>query len=156
KVLNLFNKIYKPVYTSVSSYLQKVLNPVQYFNDVVITLQASEKSGFDPAKGKFAVPYLITQKVIKEGDFQRSFQYINKLIEERHRDRAMSANWRNSGIGKYSLQTLDRRLQKARGKAGRQVRSHMISVKGELLDLFEQEGFIRYEMINGKKEQLKK
>lgn len=32
----------------------------------------------------------------------------------------------------------------------------MIVVKAELVDLFEQEGFIRYEMINGKKEQLKK
>ncbi len=156
KVLNLFNKIYKPVYKNVSEYLKSTKNSVQYFNDVILTMQAAEKKGFDPAGKKFAIPYLITQKISKEGDFQRSFQYIKKLITERKRIRAMPAEWRGSGIGKYALQTLERRILKARAKGGRQVRLHMLSVRSELIDLFEQEGFIRYEMINGKKEQLKK
>jgi len=156
KVLNLFNKVYKPVFKSVTDYLKTTKNSVQYFNDIVTTMQTAEKMGVEATRGKTPVPYLITQKVSKEGDFQRSYAYIKKLIEERRRLRAMSPAWRNSGIGKYSIQTLDRRLQKARGKAGRQIRSHMVSVRAELIDLFEQEGFIRYEMINGKKEQLKK
>ncbi len=156
KVLNLFNKIYKPVYTQTTSYLKTVKNPVQYFNDVVLALKASEADDFDPAKKKFSVPYLITQKVSREGDFQRTYQYIKKLIAERKRARALPASWRSSGLGKYALQTLDRRVQKARAKGGRQIRTHMLSVRTELIDLFEQEGFIRYEMINGKKEFLKK
>lgn len=156
KVLNLFSKIYKPVYQSVNEYLKGSKTPVQYFNDVILTMQAAEKSDFDPVGKKFAIPYLITQKISKEGDFQRSFQYIKNLIEERKRIRAMPEGWRNSGIGKYALQTLDRRILKARAKGGRQVRAHMLSARAELIDLFEQEGFIRYEMINGKKEQLKK
>ncbi|MCB0349878.1 MAG: tetratricopeptide repeat protein [Bdellovibrionales bacterium] len=156
KVLNLFNKIYKPVYKNVTEYLKSSKNSVQYFNDVILTMQAAEKPGFDPSSSKFVVPYLITQKISKEGDFQRSFQYIKKLIAERNRVRRMPASWRNSGIGKYALKTLDTRILKARAKAGRQIRAHMISVRTELIDLFEQEGFIRYEMINGKKEQLKK
>lgn len=156
KVLNLFNKIYRPVYSDVNKYLSSVKNPVQYFNDVIKVIQASDKPNFDPTKVKFAIPYLITQKVTKEGDFQRSFQYIKRLIEERRRINSMPTSWRNSGLGKYARQTIDRRLQRARAKAGRQIRAHMLAVRAELLDLFEQEGFIRYEMINGKKESLKK
>ncbi|OFZ12365.1 MAG: hypothetical protein A2Z20_00860 [Bdellovibrionales bacterium RBG_16_40_8] len=156
KVLNLFNKIYKPVYRQMTSYLQAQKNPVKYFNDVVLTMLAAKKTDLSIAKSNFAIPYLITQKVSKEGDFQRSFHYIKKLIDERKSVRAMPALWRSSGIGKYALQTLDRRLLRARAKGGRQIRSHMINLRTELIDIFEQEGFIRYEMINGKKEQLKK
>lgn len=156
KVLKLFSKIYKPVYQSVSQYLVSTKNPVQYFNDVILTMQAAEKNGVESLKKKAGIPYLMTQKVSKEGDFQRSYQYIKKLIEERKRAKQMAVSWRTSGIGKYALQTLDRRILKARAKAGRQIRAHMIAVRTELIDLFEQEGFIRYEMINGKKEQLKK
>jgi hypothetical protein len=36
------------------------------------------------------------------------------------------------------------------------VRNHLLSIKEELVDLIEQEGFARYEMINGRKETLKK
>lgn len=156
KVLNLFNKIYRPVYKSVDQYLREVKNSTQYFADVVLSMQAASKGGGSSVKKKSHIPYLVTQKVSKEGDFQRSFEYIKKLIEERKRAKAQSGKWKASGIGKYSLQTIDRRIEKAKAKAGRQVRAHMLSMKSELVDLFEQEGFIRYEMINGKKEQLKK
>ncbi len=129
---------------------------MQYFNDVVTTLQTAEKIGVEAAKSRSTIPYVITQKVEQEGDFQRTYQYIKKLIEERRRVRALPAAWRSTGLGKYSLQTLDRRIQKARAKGGRQIRGHMLAARTELIDLFEQEGFIRYEMINGKKEQIKK
>jgi tetratricopeptide (TPR) repeat protein len=156
KVLDLFTKLYRPVYKQVNEYLNKVKDPVKYFTDVVYTLQMAEKEGFNPQKVKLPVPYLVTRKATKEGDFQRSFKYIKKLIAEKKTISRLSSGWRTSGIGKYASQTIDRRLQKARAKAGRQVRVHMISVKGELVDLFEQEGFIRYEKINGKKELIKK
>lgn len=156
KVLNLFNKIYRPVYKNMTSYLKTVSNPVQYFNDMVMAMLAAERAGFDPSSSKFAIPYLVIQKISKEGDFQRAFQYIKQLVAERKRVRALSPEWRGSAIGKFSTATLDRRIQKARAKAGRQIRAHMISIRAELIDLFEQEGFIRYEMLNGKKESLKK
>lgn len=156
KVLDLFTKIYRPVYGSVSSYLKSPRNPTQYFSDVVLALQAAEQDGFDPAKSKFAIPYLVTQKISTEGDFQRSYEYIKKLVQERNRTKKLAGTWRSSGLGKYALQTLERRIAKAKAKAGRQIRAHMIEIKTELIDLYEQEGFIRFEMINSKKELLKK
>lgn len=68
----------------------------------------------------------------------------------------MPADWQSSAIGKYSLRVMTTRLTKARERAGRQIRAHLEGIKDELFDLFEQEGFIRYEMINGQKERLKK
>ena len=165
KVLNLFNKIYRPLYKNIDTYLTSTRNPVAYFNDTIRGIRennASEDEDMPAKKTSKKVstpsklPELVIQKVTKEGDFQRSFQYIKKLLEERRRINSMPASWRTSALGKYARQTIDRRLQRARAKAGRQVRAHMIAMRTELIDLFEQEGFIRYEMTNGKKEQLKK
>lgn len=155
KVLTLFSSVYRPVVNKTTDYLKNKNNPSDYFNDVAKTLQAAQRPGFDPSRQSFAIPYIVTQYLTKEGDFQRSFSYIRKLIAERKIARQLPSKWKNSGIGKYTLQTLDRRLQKAKTKAGRQIRSHMIAIRAELIDLFEQEGFVRYEMINAKKETLK-
>jgi TolA-binding protein len=156
KVLDLFNKIYRPLYKTTDNYLNSVKNPVTYFNDVVRAMRENEENIGKTTKIKSNLPQLVVNKVSKEGDFQRSFQYIKRLIEEKRKVMAMPASWRSSSLGKYARQTIDRRLQRARAKAGRQVRAHMIAMRTELVDFFEQEGFIRYEMTNGRKEQLKK
>ncbi len=156
KVLNLFNRIYRPVFKDVTSYVKTVRKANQYFADVVKVLVAAEKPNFDPTRASFPIPYVVVQKVIKEGDFQRSYDYIKNLLEERRRIQQQSPAWRASSLGKYALRTVERRIQRARSKAGRQIRAHMLNIRTELIDLFEQEGFIRYEMLNGKKEALKK
>ena len=156
KVLQLFNKIYRPMFKSISSYLKSKRKADDYFKDVVKVLVAAEKKGFDPNKQKFNIPYIAVQKIIKEGDFQRSYSYIKNLLKERRIIRKMPSSWKNSGLAKYALKTIERRIKRARSKAGRQVRAHMLSIRSELVDLFEQEGFIRFEMLNGKKEALKK
>ncbi|MEQ1665513.1 MAG: tetratricopeptide repeat protein, partial [Bdellovibrionales bacterium] len=156
KVLLLFNRIYRAVFKDISSYLNSSKSPNQYFTDAIVAIKAAEKENFDPAKTRFAAPYMVTHKISKEGDFQRSLQYVMKLLSERKKVLALPVAWRSTGMGKYSLQTLDRRIDKARNKAGRQIRTHMIEIRSELVDLFEQEGLIRYEMLNGRKEILKK
>lgn len=156
KVLQLFNKIYRPMFKTITSYLKSKRNPDDYFADVVKVLVAAEKKGFDPSEQKFNIPYIAVQKIIKEGDFQRSYSYIKNLLNERRIIRRMPASWKNSGLAKYALKTIERRVKRARSKAGRQVRAHLLSMRSELIDLFEQEGFIRFEMLNGKKEALKK
>jgi TolA-binding protein len=155
KTLNLFRKIYDPVQEQTSAYLKNTQGSIQYFNDVVKVLQASTDRNFDFTKRSYPIPYIIVQKVVKEGDFQRSFKYIKKLIVERRKIRQMPLAWKQSAIGKFSLQTVDRRLQRARSKAGRQIRAHMLTARGELIDFFEQEGFLRYEYNNSKRESLK-
>lgn len=156
KVLNLFSKIYRPVFKDLTQYLKTQKNPSKYFSDVVKVLVAAEKEGFSSDKANLPLPYIAVQKIVKEGDFQRSYKYIKSLVQERKIVQSLPANWRNSGLGKYSLRTIERRSDRARAKAGRQVRAHMLSMRTELIDLFEQQDFIRYEMLNGKKELLKK
>lgn len=68
----------------------------------------------------------------------------------------MPAEWRGSALGTYAAQTLERRTQRARARGGRQARAHLVFLRSELIDFFEQEGFIRFEMLSGKREQVQK
>lgn len=156
KVLNLYNRIYRPVFRDISAYVKSVKDPQRYFVDVVRVLAAAEKDGFDPRKLDSKIPYVAVQKIIREGDFQRSYDYIKGLMKERAVIQKQSSVWQGSGLGKYAKRTVERRLTRARARAGRQIRAHLLSIRTDLIDLFEQEGFIRYEMINGQREALKK
>jgi len=156
KVLKTFGKIYRPLFKDLTQYLKSDKTANQYFADVVKVLVEAEKADFSAKATKLPLPYIAIQKIVKEGDFQRSYQYIKSLVAERKIIRGLPVGWRNSGLGKYSLRTIDRRSDRARAKAGRQVRAHMIAMRTELIDLFEQLDFLKYEMLNGRKELLKK
>ena len=153
KVLNLFVKLYKPVYKDVLEVM-KTYKVDDYFEEVVKILSDWKNNSFD--QSKYKIPLMIARKVSQEGDYQISYGYIKKLIDELNRIEKMDVSWKNSSLGKYAKRILVKRLAKAKQRAGIQIRKHFDVVRDELLDLFEQEGFIRYEMINGKKEFLKK
>lgn len=154
KVLDLFARIYKPVYKNVDKTLASVNDDNRYFNMMNEMMRLAKKPDASDAGGP--LPYLVAQKISREADFQAAFQYIRKLLEEKKRIEGLPAAWRNGPIGQYSKKVLNTRLTKAKSKAGKIVRQHMFALKEDLIDLLEQEGFIRYEMINGRKESLKK
>lgn len=153
KVLDLFSEIYKPVYKKVDSLLDTKSDPSVYFN-MMVKMMIQKKKGEDTKSEP--IPYVVAQRISQEGGFQKSYEYIRKLLEERRLYNSLPASWRSDNIGRYAKRVLETRLAKAKAKAGRQVRNHLLTIKQELVDLFEQEGFIRFEAINSKKEELKK
>lgn len=155
KVLNLFNRIYKPVYDQIDRVLDNVNKSDRYFT-MINDMMRINKSGKSSDKMSMPLPYLVAQKITREADFQNTFQYIRKLIEEKKRIEKLPVQWQNSSVGSYAKKVLNTRLVKAKQKAGKIVRNHLLNIKEELIDLIEQEGFARYEMINGRKETLKK
>jgi hypothetical protein len=102
------------------------------------------------------IPYIVAQKIVREADFQNSFQYIRRLLDEKKKVKSLAGGWGNSPVGQYAMKVLNTRVQKAMEKAGKIVRNHLLLIREELIDQIEQEGFARYEMINGRKESLKK
>jgi len=156
KVLNLFSRIYKPVYKDVEKLLKTGGDPSALFSEAAKVINDYKRKGEDINRSAYRIPFLVVRKISREGDFKNSYQYIKRLIEERKRIDSMPPNWVNSALGRYSKKVLQTRIKKARQRAGRQIQAHLESIREELFDLVEQEGFIRYEMINGRKESLKK
>lgn len=156
KVLNLFTSLYKPVYKDIVQMLNSGSDPVVYFNEVIRGMRDYKLQGDEINTSKYRIPFLATSKIAKEGDFRHSFRYIKNLLTELRIIRSQPPKWQASAIGKYSTKVVKTRLLKARQRAGRQIKAHLEDIRAELFDLFEQEGFIRYELINGRKESLKK
>ncbi len=153
KVLDLFEKTYSPVQNSITNLLKSNIDANTLFLDLD-KVSVARKSGKTTVAG-IKVPYIVAKKILDEGDVKRAFGYLRKLVDERKKWDA-NKNICKGGLGVYASKILSNRIKNTRVAIGEMTRNHMVLVKNELTDLYDQVGFIRYEMTNGKKESLKK
>lgn len=151
KVLSLYERQYNPALKKVTAFLQNT-SPGIYFQEINKTFRMKR----DPeAKKQLAVPYNILKHVAEEGDVRRTYAYMKKINAEKKLIEG-TPQLKSSSVGSYAARIVNNRLNSARDVIGDQVKRHLSDIRAELLDLNEQSGFIRYEMINGKKESIKK
>lgn len=157
KVLNLFQKIYQPVYQGVQAYLGSVQDPVRYYRDLVQATQTTSvlKSTASRASSS-RIPELAARYIKQEGDVRRTLSYLRKLEEEKARMDGLLRGWKNASIGKYSQRIVDKRIDATRALAGKQIRQHMLAMEAHLRTLTEQDGLLRFEMLSSKRESLRK
>lgn len=152
KVLTLFEKTYGPVRTQINNFIRNHSNPSDYYAEIE---KAYEVKKGRPATGNFKIPYLALRNVLDQGDVRRALVYLKALADERSRIET-NPSVRNSSLGAYALKIISNRTKNKKIAIGEMVKSHLANMKSELSDLYEQSGFIRYEMISGKKENIKK
>jgi len=152
KVLGLFEKQYNPVQKSIDNFLKTKVAADSYYSEVekAYILKRDEESS-----KKTFLPLKVVNKIYQEGNVRRSLTYIKKLVEEK---RAIEDNpqFRSLPVGAYSLKIVSNRIKGAKAQTGDMVKAHLENMNIELKDLQEQASLIRYEMINGKKETIKK
>jgi len=151
KVLDLFDHTYVPVNNEVNSFLMRVKDPNVYFQEIDFAYNSKSTKQSSRAK----LPALVLNHILREGDVKRGFGYLRALNEEKNRlDQLPSIS--RTALGARGRKIIGNRYKNAKITIGEMVKNHLYSMRSEMRDLFEQAGFIRYEMINGKKEQLKK
>lgn len=152
KVLTLFEKSYGPVRAKVSSFIRNFSDPTAYYNEIE-KAQVLKKG--DELKGQLKLPYMVLKTISDEGDVRRGLAYIKRISEEKQYIEN-TPSLRGSNIGQYGIKLINTRMKNTKISIGEMVRVHLQNMDLELKDLFEQASFVRYEMINGKKESLKK
>lgn len=152
KVLTLFDKQYGPVEKSIQNFINSKSSAEAYFQELNKTVVIKHD---DEAVQNTEISYLAIRHIANEGDVRRTYAYIRRLLEER---RMIEGNpqIKSSAIGTYSLKLLINRTKSSKATVGDMVKAHLQNMLIELKDLREQASLIRYEMINGKKETLKK
>jgi hypothetical protein len=151
KVLSLYEGQYNPSLKQVTTFLQNT-NAESYFTEINKTYQMKKKA---EAKKQLALPYNILKHIAEEGDVRRTYAYLKKINEEKKSIEENSL-LRGSSVGSYASRIVNNRINSTKANIGELVKSHLTNIKAEITDLNEQSSFIRYEMINGKKEILKK
>jgi hypothetical protein len=151
KVLSLFDRTYGPVRARISDFMRSHNDSYSYYNEVEkaqIYFKDIEKPN------NLKIPLMVAKGVLNEGDVRRSLAYIKRLNDER--SRIDESAFRGTPLGLYGLKILANRLKNTKLAIGDMVKGHFQDMRTELKDLYEQAGFVRYEMINGKKEFIKK
>lgn len=151
KVLQLFEKTYGPVSSRVRDFIRSNGEPMAYFTEIERAWAAKKGRG----GGVTRLPTIALNQVLTQGDVRRSLTYLESLDEERAKVESNNA-FRSSPLGQYALKIITNRKRNTQLLVGDMVKAHLLNIRTELRDLYEQAGFIRYEMINGKKEFLKK
>ncbi len=151
KVLSLYEQQYNPALKKVTAFLQNT-NPEIYFQEINKTYQMKKNS---ESKKQLALPYNILKHIAEEGDVRRTYNYLKKINEEKKITES-GASLRASSVGSYATRILNNRINSTKAIIGELVQKHLAVIKAEITDLNEQSSFIRYEMINGKKETIKK
>jgi tetratricopeptide (TPR) repeat protein len=152
KVLDLFVKTYGPIRTQIGEFLKLNKDPMIYYNEIESAYNI--KNNISSA-GHPRLSLKIDFNILREGDVKRAFSYLKLLSAERAKlDSLPSVS--KSSVGAVGRKILANRFRNAKISVGEMVKSHMVNIRSELHDLYEQADFIRYEMMNGEKEQLKK
>lgn len=152
KVLGLYDKQYNPVESRIASFLKTRTLAESFYAEVEKALQL-KKNG--KANIKVDIPIKALNQINEEGDVRRMTAYIRKVQEERIKiDR--NSQVKSSSLGSYATRLLNNRIKNAKVSTGEMVKAHLQNMLAELKDLKDQTALIRYEMINGKKEAIKK
>jgi tetratricopeptide (TPR) repeat protein len=152
KVLDLFDATYGPIANSIFMFLQQNKEAMSYYGELEKTIS---KSAGSKKNLKLSLPMNVTKHILREGDVKRAFQYLKAISNEKKRLDALPG-LNQGGLASYANKVLVNRFRNTRLAIGEMTRVHMMNLRADLKDLAEQAGFIRYEMINGKKESLKK
>lgn len=152
KVLGLFEKSYGPVRNSIGKFMQSHRDPMSYFQEIEKAMNVRREN---KSPSGLKLPYNVAKHITDEGDIKRAFGYLKALTEEKRRLDSHSVLGQGS-LASYANKILSNRSKNTRVSIGEMSRHHLTRLRSELRDLYEQAGFIRYEMINGQKEQLKK
>ena len=145
KVLDLFQKIYSPLFAKVNRLLKRKRSTLSYYQGVIRSV--SRKNG------EFPTP--VASRILREGDFATIHYYIGKIDEEFRLLESLPNSFVNSSLGRWSRKIVRKRRQNARKNAGLLALAHLRVVAGEMKEFFTQEQFLRYEMLRSRRGFLK-
>ena len=149
KVLDLFNRSYRPVYSQVNKIISRKSSSNIYYQALLLSADEQKR------RHTIQYPVSVARRTLREGNVSAVHHYIVKLKQERDLIHGLPYSWKRSRIGRYSQKLIKRKLNQAQKKAGRMIIGHLKSIREELKGFFIQEQYLRYEMLKSKRRFLK-
>ncbi len=144
KVLSLFKITYQPLYKKVNRILSS--SSQFYYANLTRSLRSSSNS----------FPPVIANRISREYDFELLNRYVRYLQSELRVIQGRPQYWRASQIGRYSENLVEKYLKRAQSNINKNIKQHLLVMKSELRSLLNQEKYLRYESLRGKRELLKR
>jgi len=154
KVLDYFNAVYKPVYENINkslswggSYTDYVRSALQFVKNKNADFALSDGSDLPP---------VVMDRVMKNANFNSKILYLIKLKEEKETLEQLPPEWKRDRVGRNASYIINKRIDSIQQSAGKEVRAILLEMRDELKKLHLSEEYLRYDMLKGKREVLKK
>ena len=150
KVLDLFKNSYYPVFSQVNDLIKGRHSQKAHYQSLVLSL--SDQKRYKTVD----YPKVISRRILREAGFSAQHHYINRLKDQRDAVYRQAGFWRRSKAGRYTLALINRQLNRAQIQGGKQALRQLRVIRRELKDFFNQEKYLRYELLRSKRGFLKK
>lgn len=150
KVLELFDRIYKPVLANASQMLDRSEDSRIYWDEVKKSID--ERKNKKDKKTFKRLNDITMSSILKQSLIRSNVHYYEMLVAENQLIAKMSPGWQQSALGKFGKRIIERRRASTQDLVGKLTRNHLLKMKSELRDFFEQNDFLKLEMLGGKKE----
>ena len=154
KVLDVFNIMYLPTLKKVRRSLKWGNLYISYFN-AIMEAKKFRDSGSSGTNSS-SLPPVVLHKVMKNAQFKSHLDYLEKLKTEQVTVQSLPASWRRALVGRNAAYILKSRISTTQKIAGKLVKSTLFSVEKDLNKLSTSEQYLRYDMLRGKREYMKK
>ncbi|MCZ0933300.1 MAG: hypothetical protein OXJ52_09140, partial [Oligoflexia bacterium] len=154
KVLSLFHAVYMPILKEVKSALRRGRNYNSYVKSALAYVQ-NKQDGLGLSDDR-ALPKVVMDQILKNEKFYSLIEYLVKLNQEKALLDSFPAEWRRDRVGRNAYYILNRRIKTTQNSAGKEVRRNLLAVKAELGRLYTSSQYLKYDMLKGKREYLKK
>jgi len=154
KVLDYFNAVYKPIYENINkslkwggSYTDYVRAALNFAKNKELDITLSDGSDLPP---------VVMDRVMRNAKFNSKILYLTKLKEEKELLNQLPPEWKSDRVGRNASYIINRRIDSIQKSAGKEVRAILLEMRDELKRLNLSEEYLRYDMLKGKREILKK
>lgn len=154
KVLNFFNSIYQPLLKEINRSLKWASSYDSYVK-AALDAKRNQEQGLEISDGS-VLPKVVMNRVIKNAKFRSLITYLEKLQEEKKLLDSFPAEWRRDRVGRNANYILKRRIASTTKTAGKEIYNILLHIRKELKRLSLSEQYLRYDMLKGKREYLKK
>ena len=153
KVLDLFNAVYLPTLKSVKGYLKNRHSFRSYLNTM---LQSGDFQSGKKSVSSSVLPSVIIQRISGSSEFQSVAGSLKSLKEEQGRLQAMPYHWVSSRVGRNTAAVIKARVATMKKRAEKLSQITLMEIQEELERLTKLEQYLRYDMLRGKREAVKK
>ena len=154
KVLDFFKVVYLPLLNKVKRSLKWGASYSRYVK-AALDARRNKEQGLEISDGS-ALPQVVMDRVMKNAKFRSLVNYLDRLEGEKSLLETLPSEWRRDRVGRNASSILNRRIASTRKAAGKEVRNILLEVQAELKRLVTSEQYLRYDMLKGKREYLKK
>lgn len=154
KVLDFFNAVYIPLLKDVNRSLRWGTSYDSYVT-AALSARRNKELGLELSDGS-TLPEVVMNRLMKNTKFRSLIKYLDNLEEEKRILNGLPSEWRRDRVGRNTSYILSRRIASTRKSAGKEIRQTLLAVRSELKKLSLSEQYLRYDMLKGKREYLKK